>query len=89
MNIDVVMIFDTMIQQTNWYHYIKNSIRVGTPFDINVFLESYIGKDMMRVISELSGIPLVDENEGNRPFLDYMNSNSCYPLTYKIGRAHV
>lgn len=84
MYIDVIMIFNTLIQQINYIHFLKNAVRIGIPFDIDTFLESYISKDMMEVISKLSGIPLVSNDGGTKDFLDYMNTNSEYPVTYKL-----
>lgn len=84
MYIDVLMVFVSPIQKINYAHFLKNVLRINIPFDINANLESYLGKDMMGYVSHLSGIPLRTEEEGIKPFLDYMNSNSAYPITYKL-----
>ena len=84
MFIDVVMVFSTMIQQINYIQYLKNSCRINIPFDINCFLESYLSKDMMKILSDLSGVPMKDDSGGTKEFLDYLNSNSVYPITYKL-----
>lgn len=84
MYLDVMMIFNTLYQQINYIHFLKNSVRQGIPFDIETFLESYISKDMMQYISNLVGMPLKTPDGNTKDFLDYMNSNSCYPVTYKL-----
>lgn len=84
MYIDMVMVFNTMMQQINYMHYLKNTLRINIPFDINTYLESYLSKDMMGYVSELSGIPLKTNENGTKDFLDYMNGNSCFPVTYKL-----
>lgn len=84
MYVDVVMIFNTLIQQINYIHFLKNATRIGIPFDIETFLESYISSDMMKMISKLSGVPIVSEDGNTKDFLDYMNTNSEYPVTYKL-----
>ena len=66
------------------FHFLKNAVPIGVPFDIETFLESYISKDMMKMISELSGVPLKDSDGNVKEFLDYMNSNSAFPITYKL-----
>ena len=84
MYIDVVMVFSTLIQQINYIQYLKNSCRINIPFDIDCFLESYLSKDMMNIVSDISGVPMKDETGGTKEFLDYLNSNSAYPITYKL-----
>ena len=84
MFVDVIMVFNTLMQQINYMQFIRNSLRINIPFDINTFLESYLSKDMMSYVSALSGIPLKTADGGCKDFLDYMNSNSVYPVTYKL-----
>lgn len=84
MYIDVLMIFNTLMQQINYIHFLKNAVRIGAPFDINTFLESYISKDMMETIANLANIPLISPDGNTKDFLDYMNTNSAYPITYKL-----
>lgn len=84
MYIDVVIVVGSLIQQINYVQYLRNSCRMNIPFDINCFLESYLSKDLMSLVSELSGVPMMDEMGGTKDFLDYLNSNSAYPITYKL-----
>lgn len=83
MFVDVVMAFGTRIEQLNYLSLIQNSISVGHPFDLNTCFESYLSLEMMEVIAELAGIP-VTTNGSVAKFLQYMNQNSVYPITYKL-----
>ncbi len=84
MYLDVTMVFSTMIQQINYIHFLKNSIAFGIPFDIDCHLESYLPKEMMEIVSNLAGVPIKNEEGSVKPFMDYLNSNSVYPITYKL-----
>lgn len=84
MYVDVAMVFNTLMQQINYVEFLKNSLRINIPFDIFTHLESYLSKDMMMMLSQLSGVPLKTPDGGTKEFLDYMNSNSAYPITYKL-----
>lgn len=84
MQIDVLMYFDTLIEQMNWMSFIKNAIRIDHPFFIETALESYLSPGMMNVISECCGIPVKDESGSVKDFLDYLNSHSKFPITYKM-----
>ena len=85
MYVDVTMVFDTEIQQINYFEWLKLQFPPNnTPFDISCWLEAYLSKEFMELVGELGGVPLHDENGSVHDFLEYMNSNSCYPVTYKL-----
>jgi hypothetical protein len=84
MNFDVVLIFQTMIQQINWANYFRNAVRQEIPFFLQTCLESYISPKLLEQLSKIVGIPMYDENGSNREFLKYLNSNSAFPITYKL-----
>ena len=84
MYVDIGMLFNTLMQQINYMEFLKNSLRINIPFDIFTHLESYLSKDMMMMLSSLCGIPLKSDDGNTKDFLDYMNSNSAYPITYKL-----
>ena len=84
MYIDVVLIFQTLMQQINFVSYLENATRLDIPFNIETLFESYVSEDMMNIMSKLSGIPVYDEHGSTKRFLDYMNGKSMFPLTYKI-----
>ena len=37
MYIDVIMVFNTLMQQINYIHFLKNAVPIGVPFDIETF----------------------------------------------------
>lgn len=84
MFVDCVFIFSTLMQQLDYYDYIKNSVRIGHPFMIPTFLESYIPQEMLKVVSDLVDIPLYNADGSTKEFLEFMNQNSTFPITYKL-----
>jgi len=83
MYVDVVMMFSTLMQQLNYATYLKNKIPINNPFDLDTCFESYLSVELMTMISELSGIPIMN-NGSVKQFLSYMNQNSNTPVTYKL-----
>jgi len=81
---DVTIINETQIEQLNIAHFFKNRVRQDAPFFIQTSLESYIPRELMRVMSEDVGIPMYDENGSIANFLNYVNGVSVYPITYKM-----
>lgn len=83
-NFDVICVFNTLIQQINMVSYLQNAIRNNVPFNLETFLESYLAKDMLKQLSEITGVPMIDENGTNETFLKYLNGHSAFPITYKL-----
>lgn len=81
---DAVLVFNTLMEQINWANYFLNSVRQEIPFFLTTYLESYIPKDLVRMMSVCSGIPIYDNNGSVKYFLDYMNGISMFPITYKL-----
>lgn len=84
MYVDVVCVFATLMQQINYVKYLENCIRINHPFMIQTCFENFLPQDLLDMISKISGIPLYDEEGCTKTFLDYMNANSVYPITYKL-----
>lgn len=84
MNFDVILIFNTLMQQINWANFFLNSVRQEIPFNLQTCLESYLAPDLLKAVSECSGVPMFDENGSTKDFLRYMNSNSINPITFKL-----
>lgn len=84
MYVDVVLVFSTLMQQLDYYHYIENAVRIEHPFFLSTCLESFIPQEMLKIISDCVNIPMYDESGSTKEFLTYMNQNSCYPITYKL-----
>ena len=43
--IDVILIFDTLMQEIDYMHYIQNAVRIGHNFNLSTYLESYIPQE--------------------------------------------
>lgn len=83
-NFDVVLIVNTLMQQINVSNYFLNAVRQEIPFFLETCLESYLDIELMKKLSEFSGVPIKDENGSVDNFLRYLNANSAYPITYKL-----
>ena len=83
-NFDVIIVFSTFMQQTNFASYLSNRVMFDIPFDLETCLESYIPLEMMEVIADTIGIPIYDEVGSTKKFLDYINGKTIYPITYKL-----
>lgn len=77
---DVTMIFESQMEQLNQTMYLKNRIRQEHPFVINTALECNIPRQIMEGIATEAGQDINQTKE----FLDYINSVSAYPITYKL-----
>ncbi|MDD3172056.1 MAG: hypothetical protein PHF63_00050 [Herbinix sp.] len=84
MYFDVFMIFDTRISQLNNAIYFSNMVRQERPFMIETCLESLIPEQIITMISKDNNIPIFDDNGSVSPFMEFMNSQSHYPVTYKL-----
>lgn len=84
MTFDVTIIHETMVEQVNTAYYFQNTVSQNHPFFLDVYLEGFIPKEILEVISDKVEIPLKDENGKAKPFLDYLNGHSHYPITYKV-----
>ena len=81
---DVTIIVNTQMEQLNQAHYFKNRVRQDHPFFLTTALESYIPKELMELVSKDAGVPMYDENGSVKPFLDYIQGISIYPVSYKL-----
>lgn len=85
MNLDVVLSFDTMIQQLNYMDYLKQTFTLDSPFDIDTWLESYLPREIMGMVGDLAGVPVHDPQDNSvTRFLAFMNEHSYFPVTYKL-----
>ena len=82
--VDVVLVFSTLMQQIDYMHYIQNAMRINHNYMISTCLESYIPQEMLKIISDITGVPLYDGYGSTRDFLKYLEGNSAYPVTYKL-----
>lgn len=80
MYFDVTIIVESQMEQINQAVYIKNRVRQDLPFVVQAALESNVPKEIMQGIATDAGIDIND----TKAFLDYVNSVSFYPVTYKM-----
>ena len=81
---EVTIICETIMEQINLMTYFNNRVRQDKIFDLSTALESQIPRKIIDLLSNDLGIPVYDENQSTKRFLDYMNSHSGYPVTYKL-----
>ena len=83
MNIDFILVFNTLPEQINWNNYLQNATQIAHPFLIVKPLETMMPHALLNEISYITGIP-VYQKECVGPFLQYLNSVSQDPITYKL-----
>lgn len=77
---DVVLILETANKQLNIAHALYNSIVPNSPFMIDTSLEAFIPKNIIYSACNHVGI----KSEETPKVLEYMNSLSKTPITYKF-----
>lgn len=82
--VDCILVFSTLMQQIDFVHYLQNAVRLNIPFTLSTCFESYIPQEMLKIISDIVGVPLYDDKNSTREFLHYFQGNSCFPITYKL-----
>lgn len=80
---DVSIIVETQMEQLNLATYIKNRVMIERPFDIDTCLENCIPKQFISVMAKEAGYDITTQ-EGTQKFLDYLNTHSIFPITYKM-----
>lgn len=84
MYVDVLMYFSTLMNQIDYVHYLENAIIWNSSYLIPTYLESYIPQEMLKIISDITDVPLYGENNSTKEFLDFMSQNCINPVTYKL-----
>lgn len=84
MSFEFTMVFDTEYQQYNVAMHINNNFRIEHPYYIPCIIENIIPENIIRLISQQSGIPILDEDGSPYRFLDYMNTVSNLPITLEL-----
>lgn len=79
----VTMMFDTAYQQMNVYSYLLNRFNENQMYWMKTATESYVPGWIADKLSELSGVPIRNENGSVKDFLDYLSSHSNKHWTYK------
>lgn len=80
---DFVLAFPSYAEQLQWASYLINSIPTdGGFFDIDTALEMAIPDGFLYETSRYAGIPVKDEKGNVSRFVDYLNMNSTFPISY-------
>ena len=84
MEFECMVVTESVLEQINIATAFSNRIRQDKDFIIETALESCVPKQILDLVSNDSKISMYDENNSVKRFLDYLNSHSGYPMTYKM-----
>lgn len=85
---EVTITVSTVHQQIDIYKAILNVFTWDNPIYTNVSLEAVLPKSFITFFGKLIGIDITDTESNNIPILlQKLNSNSQYPITYKMRNA--
>lgn len=85
MYFDFVLSFQSMTEQIRWASYLINKIPTdGGFFDIDTGLELALPDGFLQETSKYACIPVKDENGDVARFVDYLNMNSVFPVSYRF-----
>ena len=80
----VTVTVSTMYQQIDLYKSLANTIFWNRPFTKRFPMESMIPRGIISVFAGLQHIDINKERYASDILLDYLNTNSSYPITYKM-----
>lgn len=81
---DISIITETYMDALNQAHFLKNRLPINYYLFLPTSLESYIPRDLLELVGKSVGVPLYDANGSVSTFLNYINSHSRYPVSYKM-----
>lgn len=85
MYFDFVLSFQSMTEQIRWASYLINKIPTdGGFFDIDTALELAIPDGFLEETSRYAGLPVKGPNGDVAAFVDYLNMNSMFPISYRF-----
>ena len=85
MYFDFVLSFQSMTEQIRWASYLINKIPTdGGFFDIDTALELAIPDGFLEETAKYAGIPVKGPNGDVSIFVDYLNMNSMFPISYRF-----
>lgn len=83
--LDFVLAFQSYAEQTNWASYLINKLPTdGGFFDIDTALEMAIPDGFLEETARYAGIPVKDKDGDVSRFMDYLNMNSVFPVSYRF-----
>jgi hypothetical protein len=81
---DISIITETYMDALNQSHFLKNRLPINYPMFLQASLESYVPRELFKVMGDLIETPMYDKNDSVAPFLEYVNTHSIYPVSYKM-----
>ena len=82
---DFVLAFQSMTEQLRWASYLINRIPTdGGFFDIDTALELAVPDGFLEETAKYAGIPVKDSDGDVSRFVDYLNMNSVFPVSYRF-----
>ncbi len=83
--LDFVLAFQSISEQLRWASYLINKVPTdGHYFDIDTALELAIPDGFLEETSRYAKIPVHDQNGNVSSFVDYLNMNSMFPISYRF-----
>lgn len=84
-NFDFVLSFQSATEQLKWASYLINRIPTdGHFFDIDTALELAIPDGFLEETARYAKMTVKDEHGSVARFLDYLNMNSIFPISYRF-----
>lgn len=84
MAFDITIITETQMDAINQAHFLKNRLPINYHLFLPTCLESYIPRELLEIVSADVGVPMYDENNSVRKFVEYLNRHSDFPVSYKM-----
>ena len=85
MYFDFVLSFRSLTEQIRWASYLINKIPTdGGFFDVDTALELALPDGFLNETARYAGIPVKDDEGNVSQFVDYLNMNSVYPVSYRF-----
>ena len=82
---DFVLSFQSAMEQLRWASYLINRIPTdGGFFDIDTALEMALPDGFLEETAKYAGIPVKDDRGDVSTFVDYLNMNSVFPVSYRF-----
>jgi hypothetical protein len=83
--LDFVLSFQSIAEQLRWASYLINKIPMENCFfDIDTALELALPDGFLEETARYAGIPIHDESGSVARFVDYLNMNSVFPISYRF-----
>lgn len=86
MHLDFVLAFRSITEQLRWASYLINRVPTdeNRPFDVETALELALPDGFLYETAKYAKIPVKTEDGCVAQFVDYLNMNSVYPISYRF-----